>query len=357
MPNDLSTPGGLLAKEIAELTTRRIDEVVAKIEPPAGKDGLGFDVKTYAKGHVYREDDYVVTAWGKVYVAVRDTADAPRKSDAWKRVGPWGLEFIGLKPEDTSTLECGDLYIDGGSLFGVLPDGRVKMLVQRGREGKQGPAGVDGKDGRHGASIVAAVVDGHTLRFRQDDGSEFEASFEGLHNKLFHEAEKAGERGAERYMKAFYEEFIVDDKSILINVHRGPWQPDTAYRVGDLVNHANGLYLCKKAQARGGLFDQEHWHKLAGAGGGGGASGPTTRTFFGAGDFDTSRTDQANNWGMPVGTVIHSVSKTPPLGFYPCDGGLIPKHCGELIKLTGADRTPVVNPGDGLRAYVYGGVV
>jgi hypothetical protein len=145
MPNDFTTPGGLLAEEIAKLTTRQIERAVAEIEVPPGKDGLGFDLKTYTKGQVYREGDYVATAWGKIYVAVRDTADAPRKSDAWKRVGPWGFEFIGLKPENTTMLECGDLYIDGGSLFGVLPDGRVKMIVQRGKEGKQGPAGRDGK--------------------------------------------------------------------------------------------------------------------------------------------------------------------------------------------------------------------
>jgi hypothetical protein len=184
MPNDLTTPGGVLAKEIAELTARRIDEAVAKIEPPAGKDGLGFNLKTYAKGQVYREGDYVVSAWGKIYVAMRDTADAPRKSEAWKRVGPWGLEFIGLKPEDTNTLECGDLYIDGGSLFGVLPDGHVKMLAQRGREGKQGPAGKDGKDGRHGASIVASVLDGEILRLRTDDETDIEVSLSSLFIKL-----------------------------------------------------------------------------------------------------------------------------------------------------------------------------
>jgi len=187
MPNDFLTPGGLLAEEIAKFATRKIEQAVAEIEAPPGKDGrdgLGFDLKIYSKGQVHREGDYVVTAWGKIYVATRDTADEPRKTSAWKRVGPWGLEFIGLKPEDTSKLECGDLYIDGGSLFGVLPDGRVKMLAQRGKEGKQGPAGKDGKDGRHGASPIAAVIENDILRFRMDDGTEFDVYLAGLIEKL-----------------------------------------------------------------------------------------------------------------------------------------------------------------------------
>jgi hypothetical protein len=57
----------------------------------------------------------------------------------------------------------------------------------------------------------------------------------------------------------------------------------------------------------------------------------------------------------PIGTVINSISKTPPSGCYPCDGSPIPKHCGNLMKLVGSDKTPVINPGNGLRAYVYGG--
>ena len=205
MPDDPTTPGGLLAEEIAKLTTRWIEQAVAKIEPPAGKDGLGFDIKTYAKGQVYREGEYITTAWGKIYVAVRDTADVPRKSDAWKRVGHWGLEFIGLKPEDTTTLECGDLYIDGGSLFGVLPDGRVKMIVQRGKEGKQGPAGKDGKDGRHGASFIAAVEIEKGIRLRSDDGTDIDVLLPGLYKKLYGTVEELARETTNATLKAFFE--------------------------------------------------------------------------------------------------------------------------------------------------------
>lgn len=94
-----------------------------------GADGLGAEVPQWEPG-IYREGATVQAHLGQFYRAEVDTVAIPGESRDWRRLGTCGLRWRGLKPEADS-LALGDLYIDGGSLFGVLSEKGPSMLLQR----------------------------------------------------------------------------------------------------------------------------------------------------------------------------------------------------------------------------------
>lgn len=99
------------------------------IIPKDGLDGAGIFADEHVDGKVYREGKVVTAFIGQYYRAKCDTAETPGDSDEWERVGTAGFRWRGLKPEEKS-LKLGDLYIDGGSMFGMLSS-KAAMIVQR----------------------------------------------------------------------------------------------------------------------------------------------------------------------------------------------------------------------------------
>ena len=94
-----------------------------------GADGAGILAPQHVPGQVYRADSLVTAYLGQYYRAKVDTVAMPGDSDDWERVGLAGMRWRGLKP-DEATLKHGDIYIDGGSLFGFFGE-KASMLVQR----------------------------------------------------------------------------------------------------------------------------------------------------------------------------------------------------------------------------------
>ena len=247
---------------------------------PAGPAGVGLDAPLYVPGKVYRQGAIVQHAFGQLFVAAEDTADHPKKSERWKRIGYHGLHFTGIKDQKRA-YQPGDLFIDGGSCFITLPDGKPKMFVQRGRDGKDGAPGIEGKRGRDGASIVAGVErDGEGIEFKLDDGTSFlvtlpqmfekaDAELRHFHFRMLKDPEYLAQM-TDLLKRNLGEEIIVDDTTVPITAHRGIWLPDKSYRVGDAVGYGRGLYLCVKGTRPGQPMTEEYWRKLAGSGGGGG---------------------------------------------------------------------------------------
>lgn len=56
--------------------------------------------------------------------------------------------------------------------------------------------------------------------------------------------------------------------------------------------------------------------------------------------------------GNPVGTVISNLSLVAPAGYLACDGADIPAQYTQLIALSSNGKTPSINPGSGLFAYI-----
>ena len=250
---------------------------------PPGPAGVGLDAPLYVPGKVYREGAIVQHAFGQLFVAAEDTADHPKKSERWKRIGYHGLHFTGIKDQKRA-YQPGDLFIDGGSCFITLPDGKPKMFVQRGRDGKDGAPGIEGKRGRDGASIVAGVErDGEGIEFKLDDGTSFlvtlpqmfekaDAELRHFHFRMLKDPEYLAQM-TDLLKRNLGEEILVDDTTVPITAHRGVWLPDKSYRVGDAVGYGRGLYLCVKGTRPGQPMTEEYWRKLAGSGGGGGGGG------------------------------------------------------------------------------------
>ena len=244
--------------------------------PIRTRTGIGLDAPLYVPGKVYRQGAIVQHAFGQLFVAAEDTADHPKKSERWKRIGYHGLHFTGIKDQKRA-YQPGDLFIDGGSCFITLPDGKPKMFVQRGRDGKDGAPGIEGKRGRDGASIVAGVErDGEGIEFKLDDGTSFLVTLPQMFEKAdaelrhFHFRMLKDPEYLAQLQRNLGEEIIVDDKTVPLTAHRGTWLPDKSYRLGDAVGYGRGLYLCVKGTRPGQPMTEEYWRKLAGSGGGGG---------------------------------------------------------------------------------------
>jgi len=176
-------PDPIAMGKLVEEDLKRCDEFIHATRGKDGRDGAagaGIDVPYHQPGEVYREGAIVQAAFGKLYKAVKDTSQNPRGSDHWKRFGLFGFEWCGIKDEKR-TYEPGDLYIDKGSTFLVLPDGRAKMFAQRGKEGKQGEPG---RDGRDGSTVVAGILDGEMLRLQLDDGTKVDVPINQLHEHI-----------------------------------------------------------------------------------------------------------------------------------------------------------------------------
>jgi len=272
--------GKLAAEEL-----KRCDEFVRSLRGQDGApgkngaDGAGVDVPFYERGQVYREGATVQCAFGKLYRAVRDTAQHPRGSDHWKRVGLYGFDWLGVKDEK-KVYEPGDLYIDKGSTFLVLPDGRPKMFAQRGASGRQGEPGKDGKDGRDGATVVAGVLEGETFRFGCDDGTSFDVPAHELYARTTATIKEEVTRAVSDPETAVLmwpaikarlsEDIEVDDATIALTAYRGVWMPDASYRKGDAVTWNKALWLCRESQRAGQPMSEEYWRHIAGSGGGSG---------------------------------------------------------------------------------------
>jgi len=254
-PDPIET-GKLVGEEL-----RRCDEFVRSLRGQDGRDGAdgaGVDVPFYEEGQVYREGATVQCAFGKLYRAVQDTAQHPRGSDHWKRVGLYGFDWLGVKDEK-KTYEPGDLYIDKGSTFLVLPDGRQKMFAQRGASGRQGEPGKDGKDGRDGATVIAGVLDGETLRFGLDDGTSFDVDLGGIFRSL----DEAAKDKAERAALEVAEQLECDENTIAFTCHRGVWSAGKFYRKGDAVTFKSALWLCSKEHESGQNMSDSYWRRIA----------------------------------------------------------------------------------------------
>ena len=262
-----------------------IEEIIKRVptqKGDRGPAGFGIDAPVFDPGRVYREGSVVQFGFGQLFTATQDTADHPKKSQVWERIGCNGLCFCGIRDE-ARKYQPGDLYIDKGSCFIVLPDGKPKMFVQRGQNGRDGKDGVKGDRGRDGASIVAAVERDGGIEFLNDDGTKFFTSMP----KLFAEhEEQLRERSfsmlddvewmtalLKRVSKNLGEEIIVDDKTVPLKSYRGVWLPDKSYGVGETVGYGRALYLCVKATRPRQAMTEEYWTKLAGMGGGGGGGG------------------------------------------------------------------------------------
>lgn len=141
-----------------------------------GADGIGIEVQQYELGEICREGSYRRTAQGKIYQALRDTAETPRGSSHWRRVGHWGNEWRGVK-QNNMVFEDGDRFIEDGTTFEVV-DGKPRISAQRGKPGKTGPAG---KDGRDGSDIIAIHLDLQSgCKAIRDDGTEIEIPVTGF---------------------------------------------------------------------------------------------------------------------------------------------------------------------------------
>jgi integrin beta 8 len=138
-----------------------------------GLDGLGVDLPLHEPGSVYRQGAFVTYAHGKVYKALRDTANKPGTAD-WERIGTLGFEFKGVKTDEA--YEEGDIYVDGGSAF-LVTRGRGRLLAGRGKDGAEGKRG---EPGAPAPRVVAVKASANSLAFAFDDGSVEEASLEGL---------------------------------------------------------------------------------------------------------------------------------------------------------------------------------
>ena len=121
-----------------------------------GLDGAGLETPEYRAGKVYREGSTVTAYVGQYYRAKCDTAAIPGQSDDWERIGTAGFRWRGLKPEE-STLKYGDIFIDGGSLFGFFGE-KASMMVQRPK-----PA----------PSIAKFTLTGNQLKIAMTNAEEF----------------------------------------------------------------------------------------------------------------------------------------------------------------------------------------
>jgi hypothetical protein len=142
-----------------------------------GADGAGILAEEHIEGKVYREGRVVTAFIGQYYRAKCDTAEAPGDSDDWARIGTAGFRWRGLKPEEKS-LKLGDLFIDGGSLFGMLTE-KASMIVQR---PKAAPVvkSIAAKDG----NLVLRLSDGSEVVGEMPVAKGYTLSTEQLEEKI-----------------------------------------------------------------------------------------------------------------------------------------------------------------------------
>lgn len=187
-------------------------EPLPAIVPENGKDGLdgaGLFAEEHVEGKVYREGKVVTAFIGQYYRAKCDTAEAPGDSDEWDRVGTAGFRFRGLKPEEKS-LKMGDLFIDGGSLFGMLGK-KASMVVQR---PKAAPVvkSIGAKDG----NLVLRLSDGSEVVGEMPVAKGYTLSTEQLEQRVMvlDEALKASEKQVADLTKrlARIEKFLSEDQ-------------------------------------------------------------------------------------------------------------------------------------------------
>lgn len=145
----------------AELTQNKafLDAVTPPAATPGepgepGQDGAGIDAPAHVAGKVYREGVTVTAHLGQFYRAKTDTAAMPGDSEDWQRLGTGGFRWCGLKP---ASLNDGDVYIDGGSLFCTVK-GKGVMWVQRPK-----PAAYLKTMEINGSELVARMSNGESV--------------------------------------------------------------------------------------------------------------------------------------------------------------------------------------------------
>jgi hypothetical protein len=278
----------------------------------AGQAGAGIETKTWTAGAVYRAGDLVMHNFGQIYKAAADTVAEPGEGEDWSRVGTFGFKWTGVKAEGKQYAP-GDIYIDSGTSFLVLPTGEAKMLAQRGKAGKDGVDGRDGRDG-HGITLFeitddAIVVgkDGHTVVY--DLGDVIERSLRAHSSDIEKEI-------AASVIAGMYEG---PADSIPVRFFRGSWQAGNQYAVGDLVVYAGMLYICKEAadtvapaSSISALGEStKYWKQFSY--GGGGSAGPGQRGATGpAGPIGPTGPQGIPGLGITFVARIPTVDDLPP---------------------------------------------
>lgn len=215
-----------------------------------GADGLGFNVKRWKSGEVYREGTVVTAHIGQCFKAVKDTVAKPGDSDDWKRMSDAGFRWRGLKP-DQETLKEGDFFIDSGSLFMQL-NGKARMIVQRGKNGKDGVDGRDGKDGKPAPDLVDIKSAGTELMFAFENGDVLSVELPQL-------------KTLKEERDYIFQEFLApDDLAVRVRWYRGRWEPDRQYQEGDLVRSGRNMYLALEDPPIGKIGEPE-WISFGGA--------------------------------------------------------------------------------------------
>jgi len=115
-----------------------IDENISKymsenpIVVPEPQPGVGLMAPLWSKDDVCREGHIVQHNAGQYFIAAKDTASEPGKSEDWQRIGKSGFRWTGVKKKNAEYSD-GDLFIDGGSTF-IWFEGKGRMFAQRGKD-------------------------------------------------------------------------------------------------------------------------------------------------------------------------------------------------------------------------------
>jgi len=214
-----------------------------------GATGAGIDTKAWEENEVCLAGELRMHYFGQVYKAIKNTAQepAPESSD-WERVGTHGLRFTGAKKENKSYF-TGDIYVDDGSSFLVMDDGKAKFLTMRGRPGEKGEKGIQGDtgaDGRDGLGFKLIESSDHGIYMEMTDGTTHEIDVsKAIAMGIVEGADSVKQIMAADLVATIFQQ--KDDNSIQLGQFRGHWNWKTEYTVGDLVNYANVIYVCKKA--------------------------------------------------------------------------------------------------------------
>lgn len=291
--------------DLRELEIEFDNGEVVTVELPAikgekgdtGGTGLGMDAEAWEPGGIYVPNEIVQHHFGRMYRAVSRTTGEPGESADWVRIGQCGIRNTGGFKKDHE-YEIGDIYVKDFSTY--LWDGKKANLIAArqketpaidvARELLEMPRLLDSVikglvDPLTEAAeitikemVASAVADAQKSPFyKGDDGNWYIVNAtEGTAEPLF-----------TKTLLQLISDDEVTDKKPPIRRFAGAWDWNEAYRVGDVVQYGNQLWVCWKPGKHNdittGFVQMLDSTVIGGSGGGGG--GLILPTVPGAGTY------------------------------------------------------------------------
>jgi chromosome segregation ATPase len=241
-------------REMRHLVSEAIDEIRTRAKGDRGPEGYLRTARTYVKGDQYSERELVRHRKG-LWQARSATRDEPSaESDDWMLLSD-GIADLKTHTGDELTHEI-RLELSSGEVHTLAFDTpRLRDCGTWKRDESYGVAdSVMWKQVRWVAKRKTQSEPGQSDDWYVEamagpkgrKGDPGERGERGLRGERGEKGEPGVAPSAEAIARAFEAQLIEQD-GYAVTRFRGQWQFDTAYRVGDLIGYAKGLYLCNTA--------------------------------------------------------------------------------------------------------------